>query len=46
LRELHVGDVFVPLDPGTAEGRVAAAGFGAVTVERTDDRIRISARKA
>lgn len=44
-RELHVGDVFVPLDPGTAAVRLAAAGFGGITVERTDNRIRMSARK-
>ena len=26
-RELHVGDVFVPVDPGTLEPRLRAAGF-------------------
>lgn len=45
MRELHVDDVFVPLDPGTAEGRLAAAGFGGITIERADHRIRMSARK-
>jgi SAM-dependent methyltransferase len=45
MRELHAGDVFVPFRPGTAEGRVAAAGFGAITIECTDRRIQLSARK-
>jgi hypothetical protein len=45
MRELHAADVFVPLDPVTAEGRVATAGFGGVTVECTGHSIRISARK-
>ena len=45
MRELHVDDVFVPLDPGTATGRLAAAGFGGITIERANHRIRLSARK-
>jgi hypothetical protein len=26
-REIHQGDVFVPVDPGTLEARLRAAGF-------------------
>jgi SAM-dependent methyltransferase len=44
-RELHVGDTFVPLDPGTATGRFAAAGFRDITIEHSDHRIRLTARK-
>jgi SAM-dependent methyltransferase len=44
-RQLHVGDVFLPLPPATLGGRLAAAGFGEVVVETTDRRLRFKARK-
>lgn len=44
-RELHVDDTFVPVDPGTAAGRLGGAGFSDIVVDRTDRRLRLSARK-
>lgn len=32
LRDFHVDDTYVPVDPGTLELRLAAAGFTAITV--------------
>jgi ubiquinone/menaquinone biosynthesis C-methylase UbiE len=42
---LHVGDTFVPLDPATLPSRLQAAGFGEVTVDGTDTKVRFRARK-
>ena len=42
-RELHVDDVFVPVDPGTLEGRLRAAGFGQARVDVAGDRVRFAA---
>ena len=42
-RELHVDDVFVPVDPGTLAARLRAAGFAAVRVDVAGDRIRFAA---
>jgi len=42
-RELHVDDVFVPVDPGTLEGRLRAAGFGRARVDVAGDRVRFAA---
>ena len=42
-RGLHVDDVFVPVDPGTLEGRLRAAGFGWAQVDVADDRLRFAA---
>ena len=44
-RELHVGDVFVPVDPGTLEARLRAAGFAHARVDMTGDRLRFAATK-
>jgi SAM-dependent methyltransferase len=44
-RELHVGDVFVPVDPGTLEARLRAAGFAHARVDVTGDRVRFAATK-
>ena len=45
-REVHVGDIFVPIDPVTLPGRLAAAGFTGAVVEQAGDRIRFAARAA
>ena len=42
-RELHVDDVFVPVDPGMLEGRLRAAGFGRARVDVAGDRVRFAA---
>ena len=42
-RELHTGDVFVPVDPGTLEGRLRAAGFDRARVDVSGDRVRFAA---
>ncbi len=43
-RELHEDDVFVPVDPGTLEARLRAAGFGHAQVDVAGDRLRFAAR--
>jgi SAM-dependent methyltransferase len=43
-REVHEGDIFVPVDPATLPGRLAAAGFTGPAVEVAGDRIRFAAR--
>ena len=42
-RELHEDDVFVPVDPGTLEGRLRTAGFGRAQVDVAGDRVRFAA---
>jgi hypothetical protein len=44
-RELHVDDVFVPVDAGTLEGRLRAAGFGRARVDMAGDRVRFAAMR-
>jgi SAM-dependent methyltransferase len=44
-RELHEDDVFVPVDPGTLEARLRAAGFAHARVDVTGDRLRFAATK-
>jgi SAM-dependent methyltransferase len=44
-RQLHVGDVFLPLPPITLGDRLAVAGFGEVVVDTTDGRLRFKATK-
>jgi len=44
-RELHVDDVFVPVDPGMLEGRLRAAGFGRARVDVAGDRVRFAATR-
>jgi len=42
-RELHAGDVFLPVPPAELPGRLAAAGFTDPVVDTRDDRIRFAA---
>jgi SAM-dependent methyltransferase len=45
-RAVHEGDVFVPVDPGTLEGRLRAAGFTQARVDVAGDRLRFAATTA
>lgn len=45
LRELHVDDVFVPVEAESFRRRLRAAGFVAVDVEPAEARLRFLARK-
>ena len=42
-RELHIDDDYLPVDPVTMAGRLAAAGFAGATVEVHGDRFRFAA---
>jgi hypothetical protein len=42
---LHHGDVFVPVDPGTLQARLRAAGFARARVDVAGDRLRFAATK-
>jgi SAM-dependent methyltransferase len=42
-RELHEGDVFVPVDPGTLGARLRAAGFTRASVDVAGDRLKFVA---
>ena len=42
-REIHEGDVFVPVDPATLESRLRAAGFAHAEVALSNDRLRFLA---
>jgi SAM-dependent methyltransferase len=44
-REIHEGDVFVPVDPGTLGTRLRAAGFARAEVGLAGDRLRFVAIK-
>ena len=44
-RALHQDDVFVPVDPGTLEARLRAAGFADAQVGVTGDRLKFAAAK-
>jgi SAM-dependent methyltransferase len=44
-RELHIGDVFVPLRPDLLGARLAAAGFADIAVSTTERRARFMATK-
>jgi SAM-dependent methyltransferase len=44
-RAVHEGDVFVPVDPGTLEDRLRAAGFTRARVDVAGDRLRFAATK-
>jgi ubiquinone/menaquinone biosynthesis C-methylase UbiE len=41
-RDLHVGDVFLPVPPDELPGRLEAAGFTQAAVDLRDDRIRFT----
>jgi SAM-dependent methyltransferase len=45
IREFHVDDVFVPVDPATLESRLRAAGFTDVLVDAGDYEVRFKAVK-
>jgi SAM-dependent methyltransferase len=44
-REIHEGDIFVPVDPATLEARLHAAGFIRPRVDIAGDRLRFAATK-
>jgi hypothetical protein len=44
-REIHQGDVFVPVDPGTPQARLRAAGFTRARVAVMGDRLKFAATK-
>jgi ubiquinone/menaquinone biosynthesis C-methylase UbiE len=45
-RELHVGDVFEPIDPAGMDDRLQRAGFVEVVVQSNGDRFRFRGRAA
>jgi SAM-dependent methyltransferase len=45
LRELHVDDTYVPVDPATLAGRLEAAGFTDVDVDTNEYAVRFRGRK-
>jgi SAM-dependent methyltransferase len=45
LRQFHVDDIFVPVDPDTLGARLEAVGFTNVGVERADYQVRFNATK-
>jgi SAM-dependent methyltransferase len=42
-RDLHQGDIFIPVDPATLEPRLLAAGFAHAEVTQSGDRLRFAA---
>jgi ubiquinone/menaquinone biosynthesis C-methylase UbiE len=45
LRELHIDDTYVPIDPATLKARLEAAGFTSVSVDTNDYAVRFRATK-
>lgn len=45
IRQGHTGDTFVPVDPDTMAGRLAAVGLGDCVIEPADYQFRFSARR-
>jgi ubiquinone/menaquinone biosynthesis C-methylase UbiE len=45
-REIHEGDVFVPVDPATLKARLRTAGFARADVAQAGDRLRFAATTA
>src|SRR6202034_812329 len=51
IRQAHIDDTFVPLDPATLESRLRAAGFAGITLAQIGryrdrgDQIRVTALK-
>jgi SAM-dependent methyltransferase len=43
LRELHIDDIFVPVEAESLRHRLRAVGFDAVTVDAADGRLRFTA---
>lgn len=46
IREFHVDDIFVPVDPATLGARIEAAGFVTTDISSTDYEVRFKATKA
>src|SRR5439155_5234851 len=46
FRELHVGDICVPIEPSGLAARLEAAGLGEVEVETNDYGVRFRARRS
>ena len=44
-REVHHGDVFIPVEPGTLASRLRAAGFTRACVDVAGDRLKFAAAK-
>jgi SAM-dependent methyltransferase len=45
LRECHIGDTFVPVDPGALANKLTRTGFLDVEVDTWEERFRFRARK-
>jgi SAM-dependent methyltransferase len=45
LRELHVDDTYVPIDPAGLQARLEAAGFSNVNVDTNEYAVRFTGRK-
>ncbi|MGA8028185.1 MAG: class I SAM-dependent methyltransferase [Bryobacteraceae bacterium] len=45
MRVIHIGDTFVPVDPGTIGARLEAAGFEVLEVEKNGHAFRFFARR-
>ena len=45
MRELHVDDIFNPVDPNTFAERLTAAGFAGITVDVREQGLRFAARR-
>ena len=45
-REIHEGDIFVPVDPDTLEARLRAAGFTSARVDLAGDSLKFAATKS
>ena len=45
MRLIHIGDTLVPVHPDTIGGRLEAAGFEVVEVEKNSDAFRFHARR-
>lgn len=45
MRLIHIGDTLVPVNPDTFGGRLEAAGFQVVEIEKSSDAFRFHARR-
>src|SRR5437763_2681160 len=46
IREFHVDDIFVPVDPATLGARLEAAGFATTAIDASEYEVRFKAVKA
>jgi hypothetical protein len=46
IREFHVDDIFVPVDPNTLGSRLEAAGFATTDIAAGEYEVRFAASKA